>query len=492
MNTPVIVQAPPSKSLSHRVLMAAALAAGESQLSHVLESDDTSRTRELLVGLGAQFTRTGPGAFLVRGIAGAVSATATGQPQPLSCFVGESGTTCRLVTAILAAGQGHFRLHGAGRMHERPMAELLNALALLGARFHAEGREGHLPGVLEASGFDPSALPDGMLDMGSDESSQYLSGLLLAAPLSPAGLTVRLAGKKAVSWPYIGLTLDTLERFGISFTVEALVGTAVEASVEAAGESPRKSPGESSGATVQGAPSAWQATNWRALSEAVPGKLRFRIQPGQYQAGTHAVEGDWSGASYFLAAGAIGPRPVCVEGLHADSLQGDAAIMEILEAMGARIERGPGRVTAFPAALRGITVDMGHCPDLVPTVAAVAAHATGVTCIENVAHLKIKESDRLAAPAAELAKVGCMVEVTTSGLVITPPAGGPQTPAPGTIFHAHDDHRIAMGMSLLGLPGLASLSGAGGGSGFAVPLDNPSCVAKSFPNFWDVWNQVRP
>ena len=461
MKTPIIVHAPPSKSLSHRMLMAAALAGGASRLSHVLESDDTARTMEVLSGIGASFTRTGEGSFTVHGVRGAVSSRATGQEQPLSCYVGESGTTCRLITAILAAGQGNFRLHGAGRMHERPMRELTQALTRLGARFHFEEREGHLPCILEASGVTSASLKEGMLDMGADESSQYLSGLLLAAPLAPDGLTVRLAGKKAVSWPYIGLTLDTLEQFGIRFIVET---------------SEMPTPGEG----------VWREANWRTLADAAPGRLRFRVQPGLYQAGDYAVEGDWSGASYFLAAGAIGPEAVRVHGLNANSLQGDAAILSILEAMGARVEGDSRQVTVFPARLRGITVDMGHCPDLVPTVAAAAAHAEGVTRIENVAHLRIKESDRLAAPAEELAKAGCVVEVTESGLVITPPEDGPRPPAQGAIFHTHNDHRMAMSLSLLGLPGLC------GASGFAVKLDNPGCVAKSFPAFWEVWKKVRP
>jgi 3-phosphoshikimate 1-carboxyvinyltransferase len=464
----ITIMAPASKSLSHRMLMAAALAEGESEIAHVLESDDIARTRELLASLGAVFTPAGPGTYRVRGVAGRVGSPAAG--TPLSCFVGESGTTCRLITAILAAGQGQFRLHGAGRMHERPMRELTAALEQLGVSFCYEEKDGHLPFVLETSGFDASHLPEDMLDMGADESSQYLSGLLLAAPLSSSGLTIRLAGKKAVSWPYIGLTLDSLERFGIRFTVEELCSAAPERAAD------------------NGHPEAahWRETDWRALREAIPGKLRFRVEPGMYTAGNHMVEGDWSGASYFLAAGAIGPAPVCVEGLNRESLQGDAAILPILKAMGADIKWQGSRVIVSPAHLRGIDVDMGQCPDLAPTVAAVAALAAGPTCISNVAHLRIKESDRLAAPATELAKVGCFVEVLDSGLRVTPPESGPRRPGAGVIFHAHGDHRIAMGMSLLGLPGI------GGRKGFAVELDDPACVAKSFPLFWDEWKKVRP
>ena len=213
------------------------------------------------------------------------------------------------------------------------------------------------------------------------------------------------------------------------------------------------------------------------------------MHSGAYLPRTHAVEGDWSGASYFLAAGAVGSKVVCVRGLNRDSLQGDAALIDILKRMGARVEwrhaAEEAEVAVFPSSLHGIAVDMGHCPDLVPTVAALAAHAKGRTVISNVAHLKIKESDRLQAPAQELRKVGCAVAVTSDGLAVEPPEGGPRAPTSPVLFSAHNDHRIAMSASLLGLPGQS------GSGGFAVPLDDPACVAKSFPHFWKLWEEVR-
>ena len=449
----VSIPAPASKSLSHRVLMAAALAHGESTLSHVLESDDTARTREILSALGARFIRTGEGAFTVHGISGKVSDAAAPSGEPLSCFVGESGTTCRLITAVLAAGKGRFRVHGAGRMHERPIKELADTLESLGACVRFEGKAGCPPLVLEARGLDASGLPGGMADIGCDESSQYLSGLLLAAPLGK-GLLLRLGGSKVVSWPYVSLTLETLERFGLSLSVEE-----------------------------QGPSGQWLPVAWRELKEAAPGCLRFRVPAGTYRAGSYAVEGDWSGASYFLAAGAVGPHPVEVRGLTANSLQGDAALVGILQAMGARIVYGEKGITVFPAALSGVEVDMRHCPDLVPTVAALATHAQGATTIRGAAHLALKESDRLRAPAEELTKMGCTVTVLDDGLIVVPPAKG--LAAPLAPLRTHEDHRMAMSLSLLGLPGLT------GKSGFDVPLDNPGCVAKSFPHFWDLWQRVR-
>ncbi len=448
----VIIPAPASKSLSHRVLTAAALAWGTSRLARVLESDDTARTREALSLLGAHFERGEEGEYTVQGIGGAVRGPESG--SPLSIYVGESGTTCRLLTAVLAAGRGLFHIHGSGRMHERPLGELTRALSSLGADISFTGKPDCPPLLLKANGLSAARLAGNAVSISCDESSQYLSGLLLAAPLE-TGLDILLAGARPVSWPYVSLSLEILERFGISFNVLVL---------------------EQNG---------WQKCDWRALTEAVPGKLRFCVRPGRYQAGEHSVEGDWSGASYFLAAGAIGPKSVCVSGLSMHSLQGDAALTGILTAMGARVEHNAAGVTVHPGPLRGVELDMGNCPDLVPTVAALAAHACGTTRIRNAAHLSIKESNRLAAPAEELAKAGCAVTVTSDGLIIVPPAGGLRAPANGAVFSAHNDHRMAMSLSLLGLPGTQ------GGTGFAVPLDDPACVGKSFPNFWALWERLR-
>ena len=207
---PVVVTAPPSKSLSHRALIGAALAAGESTVEHVLESRDLTCTADILRAVGAHIERCAPGSYRVRGVAGT---PAGGFDAPVSCDVHESGTTCRLLTAVLAAGMGRFRIHGAPRMHERPIGELTDALASLGVQIAFEARAGFPPLVIDAAG-----MRGGEVSIGMDESSQYLSGLLLAAPLTQ-GMTVNVAGKSVVSWPYVGLTLQTLEDFGIDFTV---------------------------------------------------------------------------------------------------------------------------------------------------------------------------------------------------------------------------------------------------------------------------------
>lgn len=459
------VTAPASKSLSHRYCIAAALACGESTLEHVLESRDLQQTRAILMSAGVRFE--------VAGSSGHAAAQwlVTGMRRPqggdnaahaLSCDVHESGTTCRLLTAVLAAGQGWFRIHGAERMHERPIGELTEALSRLGADIRHEGRPDCPPLLLHAAGLHPDRV-QGNITLGMDASSQYFSGLLLAAPLCPSPLTITLGGKKAVSWPYVGLTLQCLEDFGISFTVET-----------------RPSP------DADWQPSAGAA--WRKLRQATPGCLRITVRPGAYRPGHHVIEGDWSGASYLLAAGAVGRHPVRVEGLRPDSLQGDRAILDILQRMGARVSVDETGVTVSPSALHGVQLDMGDCPDLVPTVAVLAGFAQGSTRIGNVAHLRLKESDRLRAPAEELRKTGVMVDELSDGLLIHGLAGrsfGLKAPVlPDEVaLCTHNDHRMAMSLALLSL-GDATID-------MRERLDNPTVVDKSFPDFWQCWEQIR-
>ncbi|MFW5735521.1 MAG: 3-phosphoshikimate 1-carboxyvinyltransferase [Oceanidesulfovibrio sp.] len=444
---PAIVKAPASKSMSHRALMAAALADGESHLFNVLDSDDLNRTADALRESGASIaplTALEPGAFAVLG----QPEGPDGSPDkdtPTDIDVAESGTTCRLLTGILAAGQGSFRVHGRGRMHERPIGALAQALETLGVRFTYEGAPGCPPFVLTTEGLLGSEVA---VDI--SESSQYLSGLLLAAPLAERPLVISLAGEKTVSWPYVSLTLQVLEDFGIPFEVEIKAGD------------------------------GWQTVDdWRLVRAAVPGKVRFRMQPATYQARKYVVEGDWSNASYFLAAGALGPALVRVRGLYMESLQGDSAIIDILQDMGAEISWDKDSVTVEPRHLHGIERDMSESPDIVPTVAVLAAMAEGPTKITGVAHLRIKESDRLAACAQEISKVGASVLLLDDGLVVSPSPISQQLKLEGVDFSSHGDHRIAMSLSLFERVGLP------------VRLDDPSVVGKSFPGFWDEWARLR-
>jgi len=440
---PIIVNAPASKSLSHRTLIAAALAEGVSEIASVLDSDDITRTRDCLAACGASIKER-DGLLVVTGMEGGPrGGNADGKHKdepPHELFMHESGTTCRLMTAVAASGKGTFRVHGAPRMHERPMAELTDALASLGTKFDFEGQKGFLPFVMTARGYAKKSV-----DITLEESSQYLSGLLLGAPMADRETTISLTGSKAVSWPYVALTLRIMEDFKAQFAVEIREGR------------------------------AWAPVPWRSIKSAAPGKVRFVVQPSGYQNTGYRVEGDWSNASYFLAAGAVGKRPVLLKGLAADSLQGDRAIMDILSQMGASIKVNFDGILVEPGPLRGIEVDMGRCPDLVPTVAAVAAFASTPTVIGNVAHLRLKETDRLAACATEVARTGCETETSDDSLIIRPtllPRGREVS------FSTYNDHRMAMSMSLFELAGIK------------VVLDNPACVGKSFPGFFDEWKKI--
>ncbi|THB69825.1 MAG: 3-phosphoshikimate 1-carboxyvinyltransferase [Desulfovibrio sp.] len=439
--TPVIIQAPASKSMSHRTLIAAALAAGQSRLTSVLKSEDLERTGDILSRMGAKLEYLGPGEIQVTGMAGRPEG---GQTEPLDLFVAESGTTCRLLTAIAAAGKGKFRIHGRGQMHNRPIGALAQSLAKLGSTFTYEENQGCPPFILETNG-----MAGGNVDVDLAESSQYLSGVLLAAPMAADTLIVNVAGDKVVSWPYVALTLQVLEDFGIAFLVETRDGSG-----------------------------NWNRTDWREIKEVKPGSIRFVVSPGAYKAQDRRVEGDWSNASYFAAAGAIGPRPVIIEGLRRDSLQGDRVILDILQQMGADVQWQGDSVTISPGELKGVDVDMGACPDIVPTVAVAASLAQGETLIRNVAHLRIKECDRLSAVATELGRVGVQVDVLEDGLRVHP-SSLPQEPKDEPIPHlTYGDHRIAMCMAILALAGETM-----------VP-DKPDCVGKSFPGFWDEWGKV--
>ena len=446
----ILVNAPASKSMSHRALIGAALAPGESRLTGVLESVDTTHTMGCLTACGAGFARTGAGEYTVRGMAHGPESG----PGVADLDVAESGTTCRLLAGVVTAGRGRFRIHGAPRMHERPLGEPARALASQGVVFHWEGKPGYPPVTIETPS-KTGGLPGGAIDVRLEESSQYLSGILLAAPLAKSAMTITLSGDKAVSWPYVSLTLQTMRDFGVPVVVEVLKD------------------------------GRFTAVEQESVTRAEPGRLRFLVEPGVYQPRSLCVEGDWSNASYFLAAGAVGASPVTVRGLSRDSLQGDRAILDILASMGARMAwtsgshgtQGSDEVTVLApkGGLRGVDVDMGACPDLVPTVAVTACFASGPTTIRNVAHLRIKECDRLETLATEIAKTGCLAAMTEDTLTITP---APLPVGKRILFESRGDHRMVMGPALFALGGVD------------VQFDNPACVSKSFPDFWERFGAV--
>lgn len=431
------IRVPASKSVSHRALIAAALSLGTSRVKAPLKSQDLDRTRECLERLGAVFQEEGED-LIVRGAGSSLDLTRKGT---IALPVGESGTTCRLITAVAAAFSGTFHLSGKGRMHERPIRDLTDGLAPLGPRFDFLEREGFPPFLLKSSG-----LSGGETAVSLEESSQFLSGLLLAAPLAKAGLTLSIAGDKVVSWPYVGITLQTMQEFGVEPVLEVLED------------------------------GNWNQKGYHDIATVTPGQVRFRTKPTAYRAREYTVEGDWSNSSYFLAASALLPEPLAVTGLNRDSLQGDRAILDILARMGADVLWEDGVVSVRGGDLHGIEVDMGHCPDLVPTVSVVASLAAGTTRIRNVAHLRIKESDRLMAVSTELGRVGVRTELFSDGIDIHP---SPIQAGTAAQIKTYGDHRIAMSMSILELAGVI------------VHPDDPGCVAKSFPAFWEKWEIVR-
>ncbi|MFP4285938.1 MAG: 3-phosphoshikimate 1-carboxyvinyltransferase, partial [Desulfovermiculus sp.] len=293
----------------------------------------------------------------------------------------------------------------------------------------------------------PHGLSGNQVNITLEQSSQYLSGLLLAAPYARSEMIINVTGDTVLSWPYVALTLQVMQNFGRLVQVQTRTDFA-----------------------------EWVNADWTSLTEIIPNQTRFVVSQGPYTPGNFHVEGDWSNASYFLAAGLLHPQGVTVRGLDPGSRQGDRKIMDILQAMGAPSRIAGRDITITPAELKGLETDMGSCPDLVPTVAVLAALAKSPTRITNVAHLRLKESDRAQAMATELARIGTRVDLDRDSLSITP---RPLPRGEKIQFCTYGDHRVAMSLSLLELAGIE------------VELDQPACVAKSFPGFWDAWEKVR-
>ena len=333
-------------------------------------------------------------------------------------FLGNSGTSCRLLLSIAALARGDYFLTGSPRLHTRPIGELVQALDKLGAGTLRPAPNGCPPVTLKARG-----LKGGKVAISGRQSSQFISSLLLAAPYAEQDVEIEVLGEM-VSEPYIDLTIGIMERFGVSVVRE--------------------------------------------------GSRYFSVTAGKgYQAGPLTIEGDISNASYFWAAAAVTEGSVTITDLNPDTRQGDLAILEVLEAMGCRVEKGPDWVTVQGAPLQGIDLDMSSIPDQVPTVAALAMLAKGRTVIRNVPHLRLKESDRIAAVANEWNRLGGRVDELPDGLVIQ---GGLKLT--GAEVDPHDDHRLAMSLAVIGLrvPG--------------IRIRQAECVNKSFPLFWDSWDRL--
>jgi 3-phosphoshikimate 1-carboxyvinyltransferase len=404
---------PGSKSISNRTLLLAALADGTTDIIGLLDSDDTARMLEALRTLGVKCEPTGvAGGYRVHGCAGALPA------KTAELFLGNAGTAFRPLTAVLALTGGSYRLSGVPRMHERPIGDLVDALRALGADIGYLGKDGFPP--LEIR---PARLAtEPAVGVRGDVSSQFLTALLMALPLAGRRIAVDVIGE-LVSKPYVELTLNSMRRFGV----------------------------------------AVERDGWRRF--AVPAGARYRTP------GTIHVEGDASSASYFLAAGAIGGGPVRVQGVGRASAQGDVRFVEVLEAMGAVVAMGDDWIEVRGARpLRAVDLDLNHIPDAAMTVAILALFADGPCTIRNVANWRVKETDRLAAMATELRKVGATVEEGADSLRITPPPGA--SPAPGAVIDTYDDHRMAMCFSLVALGGVP------------VRINDPACVNKTFPEYF--------
>jgi 3-phosphoshikimate 1-carboxyvinyltransferase len=401
------VTLPGSKSYTNRALPIAALADGVSTISGALESDDTRYMVEALRQLGIEVEADWERSVIrVAGQGGRIPA------ECAELYLGNSGTSVRFLTALAALANGEIRLDGTARMRERPLAPLIDGLAELGVGIRSETGNGCPPVVIRAAG-----LPGGTIRMRGDVSSQYFSAVAMVLPYARAPLEIVVDGD-LVSKPYIDMTASTMDAFGVALHHDCY--------------------------------------------------QRLWVEPGQrFAARDYVVEPDASAASYFFALAAVTGGTVTVEHLPPTSTQGDLAFVDALEQMGCVVERSDNNVTVTgPERLGGIEIDMNPISDTVPTLAAIAPFATGPVVIRNVEHIRVKETDRIAAVVTELRRLGVDVDELDDGLVIRP-----SVPQPVTI-QTYDDHRMAMSFAITAtqVPGTS--------------IADPRCVAKTVPGFW--------
>ncbi len=400
------VRIPGSKSYTQRAMIIASLAEGESRLTDVLLSEDTGVLGGALGEMGADI-RTAGTDMTIRGTGGRLTRPAR------EIHLGNNGTAMRLLAGVAALGAGPTVLTGDPRLRERPLKPLLDALAALGAETHTEGRLGFPPVTIRGG-----RLRGAEVRLRNIESSQYVSALLIISPFAAGETTIILEGR-IPSLPYIALTVETMGAFGVNV---ALDGTG-----------------------------------------------RYVIQGGQrYRGREYRIEGDVSSASYFFLAAALLKGRVRVENINPRTGQGDIAFLALLERLGCRVFRGEHSVEIVGGEMPGgeMTFDLGAMPDMVPTLAVLSALRPGRSLIRNVAHLRLKESDRLAAMVNELRKTGIAAEELADGIAVT--GGKPR----GATIETYNDHRIAMSFAILGLaaPGMR--------------IEGEECVGKSFPGFW--------
>jgi 3-phosphoshikimate 1-carboxyvinyltransferase len=419
------VTLPGSKSISNRTLLLAALCEGETVVKNLLKSDDTDVMLAALDKLGVVVKREGSD-YRVTGCGG------TFPVQAADLFLGNAGTALRPLTAALALQQGHYRLSGVPRMHERPIGDLVDALNALGGNVTCEANAGFPP--LDIQAFQRNAVD--RVKVRGDVSSQFLTALLMSLPLLKREITVEVVGE-LISKPYIDITLNMMARFGVVV----------------------------------------ERREWREF--VISAEARY-VSPS-----TIHVEGDASSASYFLAAGAIGGGTVRVHGVGKSSIQGDVKFADALAKMGAQIEMGENWIEAkapIGGVLHAIDADFNHIPDAAMTIAITALFAKGTTTLRNIASWRVKETDRISAMATELRKLGATVEEGADYLRVTPPAApvptGARLPTPTASIDTYDDHRMAMCFSLASLGGVA------------VIINDPKCVGKTFPEYFSEFASI--
>ncbi len=408
------IRMPGSKSITHRALIAASLANGESLLQGFLTSKDTLYTVNALRELGVKISIAGEN-ITISGSGGKFPVAADRK----EIFLGNSGTSYRFLLSTVALARGEYILTGVPRMYERPIGDLVTALKKLGAEVTYIEKGNFPPLFIRAKG-----IHGGKVQIPVSKSSQYVSSLLLAGPYAKKNLEIEITGR-LVSRPYVDITLDVMEKFGVHVDRDRYSFFKVPAG--------------------------------------------YGYLPRQF-----SIEGDVSAASYFWAAAAVTGGIAITENIKPyTTKQGDIAFLAVIEEMGCCIERENDRVSVHGGVLSGVEVDMGAMPDMAPTLAAIALFAEGKTAIRNVSHLRHKESNRLKAIAVEWSRIGSRVEELADGLIIYGGKG-----LSGATMESHNDHRLAMSLAVVGLkvPG--------------ITIKNETCVNKSFPQFWELWDRL--
>lgn len=409
------IKLPGSKSISNRTLLLAALSKGTTLIRDLLISDDTNRMLDALKLLGVTLEQCGEHDWEVTGCAGQFP------NKQADLFLGNAGTAFRPLTAALALSNGHYHLHGVPRMHERPIGDLVDALRQTGADITYEANSGFPPLNVSPAQLDVSR----PIQIRGDVSSQFLTALLMALPLTQQQATIEVVGE-LISKPYIEITLNLMAKFGVQV----------------------------------------QRDGWERFT--IPANSQYQSPIEMY------VEGDASSASYFIAAGAIAGN-VTVTGLGQTSIQGDVRFADAVRLMGGKIHYDVNHIQSSQAkTIQAIDLDCNHIPDAAMTLAILALFADGTTTLRNIASWRVKETDRIAAMATELRKLGATVEEGADYIKITPPA----QLTPNAVIDTYDDHRMAMCFSLVSLGGVP------------IIINDPNCVAKTFPNYFEEFKKL--